>query len=457
MRVVVVGGDAAGMSAAHQGLRAARAEGRDLEMIVLERTDVTSYSACGIPYWLAGDVESGADLVVRSPARHRQLGVDLRLGATATAMDAEARTVTYVDADGEHTLGYDELVIATGAHPWVPEWAQRPDGRLYEGVAPLKTLADGSAWVDLLGPGQGRLVITGGGYVGLEMAEAAVRRGYDVTVLTRTHLLSGLDAEMAERVATVLRAAGVEVMENAEVAGLVCDDDWVTGVRTVDGREVPADLVCLALGVRPSTGFVSGVPLDEAGALRVDEAGRVAPGIWAAGDCCQVWHRIRGEWVFQPLGTHATKQGRAVGQNLISESLSLDGVLGTAITRFSAGEHEVEIARTGLGEIQAREAGFDAEALVTEGTTASGYMPEATPIAIKIVAERPTRRLLGAQIVGGAGAAKRIDTLATALWAEMTVDELAWMDLSYAPPFATAWEIVQIAARRLAETLEGPG
>ena len=454
MRIVVVGGDAAGMSAAHQALRAAREVGREVEVVVLERTDVTSYSACGIPYWIAGDVPSGDDLVVRTPARHRQLGVDLRLGATATAMDAAARTVTWADDDGSHTLTYDELVIATGAHPFVPDWALRPDGQLYAGVAPLKTLADGATWVELLRPGSGRLVIAGGGYIGIELAEAAVRRGYAVTILTRTHLLRGLDVEMAARVTAVLRQAGVEVIESAEVAGLVSEGDRATGVRTVDGREVPADLVCLALGVRPSTEFVSGVDLDDAGALRTDERGRVAPGVWAAGDCCQVRHRVTGEWVYLPLGTHANKQGRAVGQNVVAESLPCDGVLGTAITRFVVGSHHVEVGRTGLSEDQARAAGFDVHALVTEGTTASGYMPEATPIALKVVAERGTRRLLGAQIVGGAGAAKRIDTVATALWGSMTVDDLAWMDLSYAPPFATAWEIVQIAARRVAEGLD---
>jgi NADPH-dependent 2,4-dienoyl-CoA reductase/sulfur reductase-like enzyme len=175
--------------------------------------------------------------------------------------------------------------------------------------------------------------------------------------------------------------------------------------------------------------------------------------VWAAGDCCEVTRRIDGARVFRPLGTHANKLGRALGDSLAGGTLAFPGVVDTSITRFAACGQYVEIARTGLGVEEAREAGFDPVAVLTEGTTASGYMPEADPISLLVVACRRTRRLLGVQVVGGRGAGKRVDAAAAVLWACGSVDDLAWMDLAYAPPFASAWDVLQVAARRVAERL----
>ena len=211
----------------------------------------------------------------------------------------------------------------------------------------------------------------------------------------------------------------------------------------------------VAIGVRPATDFLvgSGLEMTDDGALRPDPHGRVADHVWAAGDCCEVRRRIDDQWVFRPLGTHAAKHGRALGDSLAGGDLSFDGMVDTSITRFASGGVHLEIARTGLSRADAEAAGLDPVALVTDGTTATGYMPEAEPIAIWVMADRGTRRLLGVQVVGGHGAGKRIDTAAAVLWAGGSVDDLAWMDLSYAPPFATTWEVLQIAARRVAERL----
>ena len=460
-RIVVIGADAAGMSAAHQALRTAKAADRPIEVVALERTQDTSYSACGIPYWLAGDVGKADDLVARSVQQHRAMGVDLRTGMTATGVDLAAHTVAYVDqSGGTHSLGFDQLVIATGARPVVPEWALGPDGSPYGGVRPVKNLEDGAAWMSLFerpfgAPGEtaGRVVITGGGYLGVEMAETALRLGYDVTLLTRSKVMSSLDPDMSDRIAAALAEAGVEVVENAEVAGVSTGDGWVRSVRSTGGDSYPCDLLVLALGVTPVTEFLSGLPLGDSGGLLADPRGAVAPGVWAAGDCCEVRHRLTDSSTYLPLGTHANKAGRVVGTNVAGGSSTFDGVLGTAITRFAHGDTYLEVSRTGLSSAEAEKAGFGATALVTEGSTSSGYMPEAAPIAIKMVAEQGTRRLLGAQIVGGLGAGKRVDAAAAALWGGMSVDDLAWMDLSYAPPFATAWEILQVAARRLGERM----
>ena len=326
----------------------------------------------------------------------------------------------------------------------------------YDGVGAVKTLDDGSAWAGrFAAAGEGaRVVIVGAGYIGVEVAEAALRRGFRVTVLTRGRGMSMLEDEMAERVNAAMREAGAEVVLGAEVTGLDTDGDRVTGVHW-DGGSRKADLVVVAIGVRPATAFLegTGIELAENGALRPDPHGRVADHVWAAGDCCEVRRRIDGEWVFRPLGTHANKHGRALGDSLAGGTLSFPGMVDTAITRFSVGEVHLEIARTGLSRKDAEAAGHDPLALVTEGTTASGYMPEAEPIALWVMADRTTRRLLGVQVLGGHGAGKRIDAAAAVLWADGTVDDLAWMDLAYAPPFATAWEVLQVAARRVAERL----
>jgi NADPH-dependent 2,4-dienoyl-CoA reductase/sulfur reductase-like enzyme len=402
---------------------------------------------------MAGDVDTGDDLVARTAEEHRAAGIDLRLGVEVVGADLEARTVT--TGDGE-VVGYDELVVTTGAPAVVPDWALRPDGTAYDDVDAVKTLDDGAEWLarfDRVRAGA-RVVVVGGGYLGVEVAETARRRGLEVTLITRSRRLASLEEGLSARIADGLRRAGVEVVLEAEVTGLDLDGERASGVHW-DGGSCAADLVAVAIGVEPATGFLAGagLPLAESGALRPDPHGRVADHVWAAGDCCEVWRRIDGQWVFRPLGTHANKHGRALGDSLAGGTLAFDGMVDTAITRFAVGVVHLEIARTGLAEAEARDAGFDPVALVTEGMTASGYMPEAEPIALWVMADRATRRLLGVQVVGGRGAGKRIDAAAAVLWAGGTVDDLAWMDLAYAPPFATAWEVLQVAARRVAERL----
>jgi NADPH-dependent 2,4-dienoyl-CoA reductase/sulfur reductase-like enzyme len=442
------------MSAAHQALRVAAAKGRELELIVLDKGRHTSYSACGIPYWMAGEVGSADDLVARTAEEHRAAGIDLRLGTEVTGVDVAGRSVT---TEAGERLSFDQLVVATGAHAITPSWALRSDGTPYDGVGAVHTLDDGAAWLDRFAatePGS-HVVIVGGGYVGIEVAEAALRRGLGVTVVTRSRVLSAMEPGMSARVVRTLTDAGVEVVLEAEVTGLDHDPGGrVTAVHWTDGSR-PCDLVVLALGVMPSTGFLegSGIPVGPKGALRPDARGRVMERVWAGGDCCDYVRRLTGDRVYRPLGTHAAKLGRVIGENLAGGRLGFDGILETAITRFAGGGGYLEIARTGLSLADAKAAAFEPVAFVTEGTTTSGYMPEAEPIAIWVMADRVTRRLLGVQVLGGHGAGKRIDAAAAVLWHGGSVDDLAWMDLSYAPPVSTTWEVLQIAARRVAERI----
>jgi NADPH-dependent 2,4-dienoyl-CoA reductase/sulfur reductase-like enzyme len=455
-RVVVIGADAAGMSAAHQALRTAKAHGRELRVVVVERGVHTSYSACGIPYWIAGDVGGGEDLVARTAAEHAARGVDLRLGTAAVALDLAAGAVEVRHPDGgTERLGYDQLVLATGAHPRVPDWALAPDGNWVRGVRALKTLDDGAAWIDHLDAARPRrAVVVGGGYIGIETAEAFVRRGLTTTLVTRREVMGTLDPDMGARVRAAMTSGGVEVVCSEEVDGLdVRTDGGVAGVRSGDDV-FPADVVALGLGVTPATELAkdAGLPLGAFDGLLPDDRQRVADGVWAAGDCCEVVERLEGRRVYVPLGTHANKQGRVAGENLAGGSARFGGVLGTAITQFVAGGAHVEVARTGPTTEQARVGGEQLASLVTDSTTVAGYMPQAKPIAVKVLA-RPDGRLVGVQIVGGPGSAKRIDTAAAALWFGARLEDVAGMDLSYAPPFSPVWDPVQIACRRLADRL----
>ncbi len=430
--------------------------GRELSVTVLEAGHRTSWSACGIPYWIAGEVGTQEELVARSPQQHRAMGIDLRTGAQAVGLDTAARVVTWTDGVAEHRAEYDDLVIATGANAVAPGWARTPDGHLRDGVQMVRTLDDGAWWIDAATrSGVRRAVVAGGGYIGVEMAEALLARGLAVTLVTRSRVMSGFEPAMSSRVEAALVAAGVEVLLDSTLDGLEHAADGRLAAARIGTRRIATDLVVLALGTRPATEWLAeaGLPLGARGALRPDPSGRVAEGVWAAGDCCEVRHRITGDWSYQPLGTHANKLGRVVGENIGGGELSFPGALGSAITRFAGGASYVEVSRTGVSLAEALTRGWDAVELTTEGTTASGYHPDAAPMAISLVADRATGRLLGGQIVGGRGAAKRIDTIAMALWAEQTAHDLAWADLSYAPPFATAWEIVSIAARRLVDRL----
>lgn len=455
-RILVVGGDAAGMSAANQALRTAAELGEDVQVTVLERTGHTSYSACGMPYWIAGDVADMGELIARTPQQHREAGIDLRTGTEVVAVDLAGGTATARDASGTHEIAFDDLVWATGASPVMPAWTV-VDGRVPEGVLPLNDLAEAAAWFEMLTAGEPLdVVVVGAGYIGVEMAEAAVRRGHRVTLVARSRVLRGLDPALGEDLTAAIAAAGVDVRVGTGVDSLVIDDGRVSGI-VLDGEKHPAQAVVVATGLTPNTqpllGQVPESAVGASGGLRADAHGHVHGRLWAAGDCAEVRHLVSGGWAYLPLGTHANKQGRAMGEAVVAgperARWSFPGGLGTAITRFG----DCEVGHTGLAEGEPELLGLDAVGLVTRGTTASGYMPEAAPIAIKVMAERGTRRLLGVQVVGGQGAAKRVDAAAAVLHFGGTVDDLAWMDLSYAPPFATAWEILQIAARRVAERL----
>ncbi len=445
-RLVVIGGDAAGMSAAAQARRG-RSED-ELSIVCFERGTYTSYAACGIPYFVGDLVHHPSELVARTPEEHRARGLDVRMRHEVVAIDTARATVRVRDlSEGlEADESYDRLVIATGATPTRPP-IPGVDAR---GVFGVQSLTDGIAVREAVDAGDARhAIVVGGGYIGLELAEALVLRGLDVALVEgASQPMSTLDPDMGALVADALRAVGVSLHLDAVVDGFEVEDGAVRGVHAA-GSLLPADLVVLGLGVRPNAGLAveAGIDVGATGGIVVDDHQRTSvDGVFAVGDCVETFHRVSRRGVAIALGTHANKQGRVAGINLTGGDAVFPGVIGTAISKIC----KYEVARTGLGEREADEAGFDAVAATIDGETRAHYYPGATPIRIKVVAERGSGRILGAQIVGEEGAAKRVDVLAAAVWNEMTAEEFSSLDLAYAPPFSPVWDPVLIAARKAA-------
>ncbi|MGQ0845169.1 MAG: FAD-dependent oxidoreductase [Sporichthyaceae bacterium] len=447
MRVVVIGADAAGASAA-SSLR--RARGEDLEVVVFDRGEFSSYSLCGIPYWIGGDVSSRDALVARTPERHRENGIDLRVRQEVEGIDLAGSRVSVRDLQTgavEH-VGYDHLVIGTGATP------VRPDlpGIDSEGIFTVNSLAAATDLQEALARGPREAVVVGAGYVGIEMAEALLRRGLRVTVLEGgPEPMATLDPELGRCVRAAMETMGLLVKTGVKVVGFQASGGRVVRVQTDAGAE-PADLVVLAIGVRPETSLAkeAGLALGEKGGLRTDDRQRVdgTENVWAGGDCVEVWDRLAKTFTTVALGTHANAHGRVIGANLAGREARFPGVLGTAISKLC----NLEVARTGLGEQAAADAGYDAVCASIDSTTVAGYLPDAGPITVKAIVERGTGLLLGGQIVGrGRGAGKRIDVLATALWAGLTAADLAEADLSYAPPFSPVRDPVAVACAEAAK------
>jgi NADPH-dependent 2,4-dienoyl-CoA reductase/sulfur reductase-like enzyme len=352
-----------------------------------------------------------------------------------------------VDAGTERNEPFDKLVIATGASPTRPSLP----GIDAPGIHGVQTLGDGVALTDdvaRLDPAKAHAVVVGAGYVGLELAESLHRRGMHVTVVEAGEQpMATIDPDMGALVADAIRGLDIDLRLQTKVDGFeVSADGRVSGVVIGDST-LPADVVVLGLGVKPNVALAreAGIAIGPTGGIATDDhMATSANGVWAAGDCVQCHHRVSNQPVTIALGTHANKQGIVAGTNATGGDAKFAGVIGTAVTKIC----DTEVARTGLDEREAREAGFDFSTATVEPTTRAGYFPGTTRITVKIVVERATNRLLGAQIVGKEGAAKRIDVLATAIWNNMTVDQIAQLDLGYAPPFSPLWDPVQVAARK---------
>lgn len=445
-RLVVIGGDAAGMSAASQARRL-KGPG-ELDIVAFERGRFTSYSACGVPYWVGGDVEGPDALIARTPEEHRERSIDLRMRTEVTGIDVAGQRVRALDRDsGEaYWTDFDKLVIATGARPVRPELP----GIDAAGVHGVQTLDDGQALLETLERTTGRrAVVVGAGYIGVEMAEAMLRRGYEVTVVNRgAQPMATLDPDMGRLVHEAMDGMGVTTVNGASVTRILTGPDGrVSAVATADAT-YPADVVVLGIGVEPETGLAraAGLPTGPSGGLLTDLSMRVRGhhNIWAGGDCVEVLDLVAGRTRHIALGTHANKHGQVIGSNAGGGYGTFPGVVGTAVSKVC----DLEIGRTGLREKDAAAVGLRYVTATIESTGRAGYYPGARPMTVKMIAEYRTGRLLGVQIVGREGAAKRVDVAAVALTAGMTVEAMTALDLGYAPPFSPVWDPVLVAARK---------
>ncbi|MFQ3661237.1 MAG: FAD-dependent oxidoreductase [Chloroflexaceae bacterium] len=438
-RVIIIGGVAAGMSAAAK----ARRSDPGLEIVAYERSGYVSYGSCGFPYAIKGEIARVEDVVVRTPERFARQGITALVRHEVLEIDPAAGTVLVrnLNTGAEFRDRWDALILTTGGA------ASRPPfpGVDLPGIFTLRTVEDALAiqrWIVEHRPTRG--VIIGGGYIGLEMAEALDAHGIQLTLVERLpQVLPNLDAEMASHVQAELERQGVELRLDQPVEGFGGDER----VREVvaGGQRIPAEIVILAVGVKPNVELArtAGIALGPTGAVAVDDHQRTnLPAIWAAGDVAEALHRVTGRPAWVPLGTTANKQGRVAGENVAGGDARFAGIVGTAVVKV----FDLEAASSGLSEAKARIGGYHVESVSATASSRAHYMPGHQPIHVKLVYESGSRRLLGGQLVGIEGVAKRIDIIAAALHQGWTVDELAELDLSYAPPFSPVWDPILVAA-----------
>ena len=456
-RLIVVGGVAAGLSAASQ----ARRRSREVEIRVYEKGPDISYSACGLPYFIGGQVQDADSLRVHSPEFFRtERNIEILTGHEVVGIAAGRGRVAVLGPGGSspEEVPYDHLVIATGAEPAWPAIPGLDLGGVFhvndlQSTLALKRYLDSAA--------VRKAAIIGGGYIGLETAEALKRSGREVALIDRgSRLFEAVDEEIVGAITRELDRNGVQVFTRAPVAALTGDrPDPRAGwgeramVRRVvwDQGSVEADCVIVATGVRPRVKLAeeAGLALGAGGAIAVNEYLETSvAGIYAAGDCAETTNLVSGRCTYVPLGTTANKQGRVAGENATGGRARFAGIVGTAVVKV----FNLEVGRTGLSHQEAEETGYRVAEATVRAAARARYLG-GQDILVKLLADRATGRLLGAQMAGPEGVAKRIDVLATALQARMTADQVYQLDLSYAPPFSTVWDPILIAARQLLHEL----
>ncbi|MCC7491572.1 MAG: FAD-dependent oxidoreductase [Fimbriimonadaceae bacterium] len=448
--LVIIGGVAAGPKMAAK----ARREDPDVPITLVTDEAVISYAGCGTPYYLGRTFDQREKLLVRRPEDFgAQNKVTMLTGHRATQIDPAARTVTVVElASGTvKVLPYDQLGLATGARPFVPPLPGLPA----EGVFTLRSVTDAFAIDDYIDLHHAhRVVVVGGGYIGLEVAEQFRERGLEVTLVElMDQVMPRFDVPLAHAVKAELERLGVEVLVDTKVEAIDVDHrNRVTGVKTSRGP-VSADLVILSIGVRANSELAreAGLAIGPTGAIAVNERQQTSdPRIFAAGDCAEQRHLVDGQPCWIPLGSTANKQGRVAAVNMTGGHETFPGVVGTSLVRIG----QLNAGGTGLLESQLVRAGHDYETVIVPQADRPGYMPGVGEVTLILHADRATRRVLGAQAFGPGVVDKRIDILAVAVTAQMTVDQVANLDLGYAPPFSPALDVVITAANVMRNKLD---
>ena len=438
MKVIIIGGVAAGMSAASKIIR----KNPTAEIKVFEKGGFLSYGACGLPYYVGGLNDDYRKMIARSKEQFEKMGIACFLAHEVLAVDTTKQMVTVknIESGKQWQESYDRLMIATGAAPVVPPFA----GREKMGIHLLKTLEEGIFLREYARQESIRnVVIVGGGYIGIECAEAFLHLGKQVRIIEAGEkILAPFDPEITELAEEELKKQGAFVHTQEKVERF--EGDFYVREVVTDRATYPADLVVLSVGIRPNTEFLkgSGIALSENGAIKVNRYMQTnVKNVYAAGDCCLVYHKDTKDNRFLALGTVANKCGRIAGSNIAGGEEEFIGALGSAAIKVC----DLEMGRTGLSEKEASKRGMDYKVSLVEAMDHPAYYPNPTKIRIKVIYENKTRKILGAQAVGEKGAVMRINIFAVAIHSEMTVDALGMTDLVYAPPFAGVWDAVQIA------------
>ena len=447
--LVIIGGNAAGMSAA----RKAHRNNPNMKIIVLEKSSVVSYGACGIPYYIAGDVKNKEDLIAVQLSEFLKGGIDVKLNHEVVSIDARQRIVNFrkLPAQEIENVHYDQLVLSPGAHSIIP----KIEGIELNGVFTIRSLDEAEQLKNELQSGKHKqAAVIGGGYIGLEMAEALVRNGVNVTVIEqKPQVLPGMDADMAELVVNELQKHGCKVFTGREVKRIL-GNDRVNGVKLDSGETLDVSLVVVSVGVRPNTKLaqMAGIQLGKSGAISVDAHMRTNIfRIFAAGDCVEVKNAITNKYEYIPLGNVANKQGRVAGDNASGGRSTMPLVVGNAIVKV----FDLEVGRAGINSEYAERLNFNVKSVKIKANSRANYMPNNKKITIKLIFDVNGGRLRGAQLVGAKGADKRLQVLAAALQQKMSVMKLAELDLSYAPPYSPVWDPVLIAANQAAKLVRG--
>ncbi len=439
MKAIVLGGVAAGMSAASK----LRRENPSAQITVYERGNFLSYGACGLPYYIGGFNTDPAKMIARTREQYTQMNIDTFLRHEAITVDPAGRRVQVKNLDSGELFWdtYDVLMVAVGCDSVTPNVA----GADLPSVLYVKTMEDGLLFEKIARiEGVNDVVIVGGGYIGVEMAEALLNLKKRVTIVEAAdRLLTPFEPEFSEMAAQELERHGVTLRLRERVTAFT--EEQTHRLVHTSGGQYHADIVVVAVGVVPATDFLKGIGLDMArnGALVVDRQQRTnLSDIFAAGDCAVCWNRAAGESYFLPLGTVANKCGRIAGANMAGAHEMFDGALGTAAIKVC----DLEMGRTGLSEADAKRKIIDYATKLVTVNDHPAYYPNPVKLTIKLLYEKGTRRLLGANIAGERNAVLRCDVFATAIHAGMTTDEVGMVDLAYAPPFASVWDAVHIAA-----------
>lgn len=441
--LVVIGGVAAGMSAASQARRA----DPKMSICLFEQGNYVSYGACGLPYYICDRIKDHKKLIAINVDDYTaKRNIEIVTGARATNVDPQKKKVSISQKDGERQFSYDKLVIATGAQPVLPPL----DGIENQNIFMLRNMEDGiriKKFIEQRKPKSGILI--GGGFIGLEMAESLCELGITCTIVEKMESVAmGMEPAIREMISAELEKHGVALQTGIDIKKIESRENSLAVVHG-SGESVEADFIIVSVGVVPNTGFLdgTGIKKTDRGVILVNRKSETnISDIYAAGDCASVRHLITGEDVYMPLGTTANKQGRVAGLQAAGiETEKFPGIVGTQLVKVFS----LEIGKAGFSEYEASQAGRAIETAHINGHDIAAYYPGSLPLYVSLVIDAESRALIGGQLAGTRGAALRTNTIAAAIAAGMTVEDFAYLDLGYAPPFAPVWDPVLVAAQKL--------